>query len=78
MLSRLLKQKSPTLKGDDVKMLQRALEKRGFSVGASGIDGSYGPATKRAVTAFQKANGLTADGIVGRKTAEALGIKYEG
>ena len=78
VLSRLLKQKSPTLKGDDVKMLQTALVNRGFSVGASGIDGSYGPATKRAVTAFQRANGLAADGIVGRKTAEALGIKYEG
>ena len=36
------------------------------------VDGSYGAATERAVTAFQRANGLTADGVVGQSTWEAL------
>ena len=32
------------------------------------VDGIYGAKTKAAVKAYQSANGLTADGIVGRKT----------
>ena len=46
--------------GDDVKWLQSRL--------AIPADGIFGPATEAAVRAFQKANGLVADGIVGPKT----------
>lgn len=54
----------PTLrqgdKGDAVADLQRALKVV--------ADGDFGPGTKKAVIAFQKAHGLYADGIVGRNS----------
>jgi len=52
------------------KQIQRALKSAGFYDGP--IDGKIGPKTKAAVLAFQKANGLKADGIVGKRTAAAL------
>jgi Putative peptidoglycan binding domain len=56
--------------GTQVKALQRALATLGYSPGKP--DGTYGPATQQAVTAFQKANNLTADGIFGMQTLAAL------
>jgi Putative peptidoglycan binding domain len=56
--------------GTQVRELQRALTALGYSPGAA--DGSYGPATERAVARFQRASGLTADGIFGPKTLRAL------
>ena len=56
--------------GAQVKVLQQALANLGYSAGAA--DGQYGPTTKRAVAAFQHARGLTADGIFGPKTLQAL------
>lgn len=71
-LDRLLKLKSPHMKGNDVKAVQKELLRRNYSVGNMGVDGAYGDATKKAVINFQKAVGLAADGIVGEKTCQAL------
>ena len=58
--------------GEDVRKLQKRLEKLGFSPGAT--DGDFGPATKAALIAFQKSEGLLADGVAGPKTLRALGL----
>lgn len=50
--------------------IQNALLKLGFNPGE--IDGVWGRRTLSAVRAFQRAHGLTADGIVGPLTARAL------
>jgi lysozyme len=57
-------------KGNAVARLQRALSAAGYAVAA---DGDFGPATDRAVRAFQAAKGLGVDGIVGPATWQALG-----
>ena len=56
--------------GKAVRELQTALKKLGYYTGL--VDGDFGESTKRAVTAFQRANGLTADGVAGAKTLELL------
>ena len=58
--------------GPDVTALQEALQKAGFDPGA--IDGFFGNGTQAAVLAFQRSQGLAADGVVGQKTATALGL----
>ena len=63
----LLKQNS---RGAYVTFLQQLLESNLYPVG--GIDGIFGTRTLNAVRAFQQANGLTVDGIVGNNTWNAL------
>lgn len=50
--------------------IQKALKNAGYYQGA--LDGKIGPGTRDAVRAFQRDNGLKADGIVGRGTWEKL------
>lgn len=58
--------------GERVKALQEVLKSKGFDPGA--IDGDFGNGTDAAVIAFQKSEGLLADGIVGSQTLSALGM----
>ena len=59
-------------KGPVVKYAQQLLMDHGYSLPKYGADGDYGSETVSAVKAFQKANGLTTDGIIGKKTWEKL------
>ena len=66
----------PTLRrgssGEYVTLLQTKLIQRGYDLAPYGADGKFGPKTEAAVKAFQRDNGLTADGICGRNTWAAL------
>ncbi len=59
-------------KGGEVKEVQRRLKLWGYYNGE--VDGVFGAGTREAVVAFQKKNGLTADGVVGKSTFKALGM----
>jgi putative chitinase len=58
--------------GPQVARLQDVLRMRGFNPGAT--DGIFGGGTQAAVIAFQRSEGLLPDGIVGARTAAALGL----
>lgn len=58
--------------GEEVRKIQKKLKELGYYNGS--VDGIYGSSTKKAVTAFQKNCGITADGIAGAKTLKFLGI----
>ena len=60
--------------GTQVKQLQQALKNAGFDPGA--VDGIFGAKTQNAVIRFQKAKGLTPDGLAGPKTLAALGLSF--
>ena len=72
--SRLLKYRKPMMRGEDVTELQKALLIHGFDPGP--VDGIFGKKTERAVKRFQKASGLKADGIAGKRTFFALGLPF--
>ena len=56
--------------GTAVKTLQTNLKKLGFYTAY--VDGSFGSTTERAVKAFQKKYGLTADGVAGSATLKKI------
>lgn len=60
------------MEGEDVRDLQQALIRLGFSCGKWGADGEFGTSTRNAVIAFQTANGLEADGEIGAQTLAKL------
>ncbi|MBD2186579.1 peptidoglycan-binding domain-containing protein [Pseudanabaena mucicola] len=57
-------------KSAEISNLQELLQKRGFYNGA--VDGIMGDQTRTAIIAAQKSYGLTADGIAGPQTINAL------
>jgi peptidoglycan hydrolase-like protein with peptidoglycan-binding domain len=58
--------------GDDVKLLQNALNNLGYKLN---VDGSFGKLTVAAVKNYQEKNGLRADGVVGPITVASLNSK---
>lgn len=58
--------------GANVTKVQNRLIQYGYMTGSA--DGKYGEKTRDAVLLFQKRNGLTVDGRVGKATAAALGV----
>ncbi len=67
---RLLVQRRPMMRGEDVAELQRRLNSLGFD--AHKPDGLYGPATERAVIDFQHNRDLQEDGIAGPEVLTEL------
>jgi len=57
-------------RGNITRVLQGALICRGYST--NGFDGIFGSGTTRAVKSFQRACGLSVDGIAGKNTFAAL------
>lgn len=62
-------------KGARVRELQALLVRAGYQVK---VDGDFGPSTKKAVRAFQEANGITVDGVAGPQTQKALSTFRQG
>lgn len=62
--------------GQEVRTIQEKLIRWGYLEGTA--DGIFGSRTEAAVKHFQRKNGLTADGIVGPATLEALGMSASG
>jgi peptidoglycan hydrolase-like protein with peptidoglycan-binding domain len=68
-LVRQLSLQQPPHTQQDVVAIQRALRRAGYRVA---VDGHFGPQTEVAVAGFQRTKGLHPDGVVGRRTWNAL------
>ncbi|MEG3893641.1 peptidoglycan-binding domain-containing protein [Microcoleus sp. Z1_A1] len=66
-----LKRNDGVTQNEDVRYLQRLLNTKGFSLNT---DGGFGPKTQQAVINFQNQQQIVADGIVGPKTWNKLGV----
>lgn len=64
--------------GDAVKEMQKMLIGCGFSCGSSGVDGSFGGDTEKALLAFQAFYGLEQDGKYGPVSKSKLVSAYNG
>jgi peptidoglycan hydrolase-like protein with peptidoglycan-binding domain len=62
-------------RGPDVRTLQAALNRAMPSLNLQ-VDGAFGMKTDAAVRTFQQSKTLKRDGIVGPRTAAALGLRY--
>lgn len=67
---RLLYQRRPPLRGDDVAELQRTLNDLGFEAGK--VDGVFGVDTLQAVIEFQRNRGMSEDALVGPEVIKEL------
>ena len=73
--SRYLRINDPLMEGPDVRNVQDRLKALGYYDGE--VTGVYDKATAEAVRAFQEDYNLTADGVVGPITWEAIGLGEE-
>lgn len=64
---------APRLHRDQVISLQTRLNEEGFDVGEA--DGILGPATRRAISQYQKSHNMIADGFPGREVLTRLGVE---
>ena len=71
---RILRVKSPYIRGEDVLLVQQSL--KSLEIDPGDIDGIYGEDTETAVTAFQLREGLNVDGEVGPETGKELGLGW--
>ena len=69
---RVLKFTTPFMQGSDVIICQRILQKLGYDLGSSGVDGKYGKKTADAIARFQSEHGLVVDSVVGIRTWSML------
>jgi type VI secretion system secreted protein VgrG len=90
---KVFKKTTPTTKGDEVKLIQQALQKMKIDIGNDGVDGKFGNDADNAIKMFQenykpthKTHEYTwskPDGVVGKNTILAMdealveGWKYE-
>lgn len=63
-------------RGETVALIQQRLKEWGYYTGEA--DGIFGRGTHNAVVRFQRQNGLSPDGQVGKKTAAAMGVSLSG
>jgi peptidoglycan hydrolase-like protein with peptidoglycan-binding domain len=61
----------PTLNPDKIRVIQQALQSKGFDPGP--IDGIFGPRTREAVRNFQDRYGMNPTGEIDNQTLFALG-----
>lgn len=59
---------------DTVREAQQALKDKGYDPGP--IDGIDGPRTRAAIRSYQEKENITADGVLGPKTLDSLGVKH--
>ena len=53
----------PAEDSEEVKQMQTNLDKIGYTVGSTGVDGKYGPRTTAAVRAFKKDYPVDGNGL---------------
>jgi len=59
--------------GQVIASVQAELQRRGYSPG--GVDGTYGPMTRRALLNYQEDNGLPVSGEIDESTLSSLGLQ---
>jgi peptidoglycan hydrolase-like protein with peptidoglycan-binding domain len=64
---------TPELSKSDMRKVEEALQVKGYKVGK--IDGMADDDARKAISAFQKDNGLSITGTVDERTADKLGVR---